>query len=98
MSPDTAICARCRKELHDKNNRRYRYPFITCTQCGPRYSIINRLPYERQDTSMENFRCVKACNENIIMFLNGDFFPKPIRVTIAELKCVSGKMAFSFVI
>ena len=55
LSPDKAICTQCRKELHDENNRRYRYPFITCTQCGPRYSIIKNLPYERQGTSMQKF-------------------------------------------
>lgn len=63
LSPDTAICTACRSELHDMNNRRYRYPFITCTQCGPRYSIINNLPYERHATSMQNFSMCKSCND-----------------------------------
>jgi hydrogenase maturation protein HypF len=62
MSPDTAICTACRNELHDINNPRYRYPFITCTHCGPRYSIIGSLPYERQGTAMKNFRMCETCN------------------------------------
>lgn len=63
MPPDMAICAHCRAELQDPSNHRYRYPFITCTECGPRYSIINHLPYERQSTSMKNFLMCKSCKE-----------------------------------
>ncbi len=62
LSPDTVICSSCKTELQDKNNRRYRYPFITCTQCGPRYSIINDLPYERHNTAMQQFVMCKNCN------------------------------------
>lgn len=61
IAPDIAICEVCRAELHDVNNRRYRYPFITCTQCGPRYSILNQLPYERHDTSMQHFLMCSSC-------------------------------------
>ena len=63
LTPDIALCNECRKELHDVNNRRYRYPFITCTQCGPRYSIIENLPYERHCTSMQKFKMCDACNK-----------------------------------
>jgi hydrogenase maturation protein HypF len=63
MSPDKAICDNCKSELYNINNRRYRYPFITCTQCGPRYSIINKLPYERHSTSMGKFAMCKNCND-----------------------------------
>ncbi|MEP6616304.1 MAG: carbamoyltransferase HypF [Ginsengibacter sp.] len=61
ISPDLAICEQCRKELHDKNNLRYRYPFVTCTHCGPRYSIVQTLPYERQDTTMQKFAMCRHC-------------------------------------
>ena len=61
ISPDVAICTDCKNELHDINNRRYRYPFITCTFCGPRYSIINGLPYERHETSMNKFIMCGTC-------------------------------------
>jgi hydrogenase maturation protein HypF len=62
LSPDAAICESCKNELQDINNRRYRYPFITCTQCGPRYSIINSLPFERHGTSMKKFAMCPVCN------------------------------------
>lgn len=61
IAPDAAICEICRAELHDATNRRYRYPFITCTQCGPRYSIMQSIPYERQNTSMEHFHMCENC-------------------------------------
>jgi hydrogenase maturation protein HypF len=63
LSPDRAICDECRRELHDKDSRRYRYPFITCTHCGPRYSILQDLPYERHFTSMQKFSQCKSCDE-----------------------------------
>jgi len=62
ISPDSAICSACLSELNDANNRRYRYPFVTCTQCGPRYSIINNLPYERHNSSMQQFTMCEKCN------------------------------------
>ena len=74
LSPDKAICTNCRGELHDKNNRRYRYPFITCTVCGPRYSIINGLPYERQGTSMQKFTQCKSCGEEYVTVTDRRFF------------------------
>jgi hydrogenase maturation protein HypF len=61
ISPDFALCEKCRKEFHDPENRRYQYPFITCTQCGPRYSIMKALPYDRCQTSMASFVCCDDC-------------------------------------
>ena len=63
IPPDVSICSECEKELFDPNNRRYGYPFITCTHCGVRYSIIYDLPYDRQKTSMKTFKMCKACEE-----------------------------------
>ena len=74
MSPDTAICANCRRELHAPADRRYRYPFITCTQCGPRYSIVYELPYERHTTSMRAFSPCKSCSEEYEDPANRRFF------------------------
>ena len=61
LTPDVAMCKDCRAELHDKQNRRYQYPFITCTNCGPRYSIIKKLPYDRPTTSMAKFEMCDVC-------------------------------------
>ncbi len=61
IPPDTAICDECKKELSDKNNRRYNFPFINCTNCGPRFSIIRDIPYDRRQTSMDKFRMCDEC-------------------------------------
>ncbi len=63
IPPDISICQECQKELFDKANRRYGYPFITCTNCGVRYSIIYSLPYDRKNTSMSAFEMCSACKE-----------------------------------
>lgn len=61
LLPDLAICAECRREIFDPANRRYRYPFTTCTHCGPRYSIVVSLPYDRPRTTMADFPMCAAC-------------------------------------
>lgn len=61
LLPDLALCAECRSELFDPANRRYLYPFTNCTVCGPRYSIVESLPYDRQRTSMRHFPMCSAC-------------------------------------
>ncbi len=63
ISPDFAMCEDCSKEIWDETNRRYNYAFTTCTQCGPRYSIIKQQPYDREHTSMEVFKMCSRCNE-----------------------------------
>jgi hydrogenase maturation protein HypF len=63
ISPDVALCAACEAELFDPANRRYRYPFITCTDCGPRFTVIEAMPYDRERTSMRRFTQCPACLE-----------------------------------
>jgi hydrogenase maturation protein HypF len=63
VSPDMAICDACAAEMQDVTNRRYNYPFINCTDCGPRYTIIKALPYDRPHTSMASFTMCKACHK-----------------------------------
>ncbi|MGH2928170.1 MAG: Sua5/YciO/YrdC/YwlC family protein, partial [Solirubrobacteraceae bacterium] len=61
VSADTATCADCLRELQDHADRRYRYPFINCTNCGPRFTIINCVPYDRPSTTMAGFSMCARC-------------------------------------
>ncbi|MDC7125342.1 MAG: carbamoyltransferase HypF [Spirochaetales bacterium] len=61
VSPDIATCDKCREELFDKNNRRYLHPFINCTNCGPRLTILESLPYDRERTTMADFPMCDEC-------------------------------------
>ncbi|KKY02162.1 hypothetical protein VN21_04715 [Paraclostridium benzoelyticum] len=64
ISPDIAICNDCIEDINNPNDkRRYKYPFANCTNCGPRFSIIKKLPYDRNNTSMKNFEMCKPCYE-----------------------------------
>ena len=63
ISPDVSICDECRQELFDIGNRRYQYPFITCTNCGPRFTIVEEMPFDRRNTTMKAFEMCDECTE-----------------------------------
>jgi len=63
ISPDVGICEDCHRELLDPSDRRYRYPFINCTNCGPRYTIIKDIPYDRMATTMAPFQMCSECRK-----------------------------------
>lgn len=72
-SPDSMICEECKKEMKDKNSRRYEYPFTNCTNCGPRFTIISSFPYDRKRTSMACFKMCKECEKEYKNPLNRRF-------------------------
>ncbi|MBR4396275.1 MAG: carbamoyltransferase HypF, partial [Methanobrevibacter sp.] len=61
IPPDLAICDKCLEEINDPNNRRYNYPFNACTDCGPRFTVIENVPYDRDKTTMDDFPLCKEC-------------------------------------
>ncbi len=75
--PDIAICIDCRTEIDDPTNRRYRYPFTNCTNCGPRFSIIRSMPYDRQNTTMHAFDMCPACRAEYDDPLDRRFHAQP---------------------
>lgn len=78
VSADAAICDYCLEEMNDLTNWRYKYPFINCTQCGPRYTIIQSLPYDRPNTTMSEFTMCDECHEEYENPLNRRHHAQPI--------------------
>jgi hydrogenase maturation protein HypF len=77
ISPDVSICEDCRHELFDRQDRRYHYPFINCTNCGPRYTIIEDIPYDRPKTSMKPFKMCSRCQAEYDDPANRRFHAQP---------------------
>jgi hydrogenase maturation protein HypF len=78
VSPDTSICPDCLSELFDPANRRFRYPFINCTNCGPRFTIIQDIPYDRPKTTMSSFEMCPDCKSEYENPLDRRFHAQPV--------------------
>jgi hydrogenase maturation protein HypF len=78
ISPDISICENCLKEMRDPANRRYQYPFINCTDCGPRYTIVKALPYDREKTTMAHFKMCDQCQKEYTDPLDRRYHAQPI--------------------
>jgi len=105
ISPDVATCAECLKELFTPSDRRYRYPFINCTNCGPRFTIIESVPYDRKNTTMKVFEMCAECSREYNDPLDRRYHAQPNACPVcgprlfifpdesvpAENNCVSGK-------
>jgi hydrogenase maturation protein HypF len=77
LSPDISICKDCYRELNDKNDRRFCYPFINCTNCGPRFTIIKNIPYDRINTTMAEFKMCVQCESEYKDITNRRYHAEP---------------------
>lgn len=77
VSPDIATCIECREDILNNKNKRHSYAFTNCTNCGPRFSIIKALPYDRVNTTMKNFHMCKSCNDEYTDPSNRRFHAQP---------------------
>jgi hydrogenase maturation protein HypF len=78
IAPDTALCEKCLVELNSESDRRYNHSFINCTDCGPRYSIIKAIPYDRLNTTMKQFPMCQSCSDEFTSIDNRRYHAQPI--------------------
>ncbi len=78
VSTDKSSCEECNQEIMDPANRHYQYPFTNCTNCGPRYTLIQALPYDRENTSMAKFLMCEQCAESYQNPLNRRYHAQPV--------------------
>lgn len=93
ISPDISICSNCKQEMMEPSDRRFRYPFINCTDCGPRYTIVESLPYDRPQTTMQSFKMCEDCAREYSNPLDRRYHAQPVacpvcgpRVNLKEAK------------
>lgn len=77
ISPDVSICKKCIEDIYNKKNRRYKYAFTNCTNCGPRFTIIDSLPYDRNKTTMKNFKMCGSCYKEYTNPIDRRFHAQP---------------------
>ncbi len=93
ISPDISICKDCHKEMMTSSDRRYRYPFINCTDCGPRYTIVKSLPYDRKQTTMDSFIMCEDCRREYINPLDRRYHAQPVACPVCgpQIKLIEAK-------
>ena len=82
ISPDISVCENCHKEMMLPADRRYHYPFINCTDCGPRYTIVQSLPYDRKQTTMKSFVMCPSCKKEYTNPFDRRYHAQPIACPI----------------
>lgn len=97
ISPDIAICSDCQLELHTPGDPRYRYPFINCTNCGPRFTIIKEIPYDRANTTMRDFDFCPMCKSQYELPTDRRFHAQPVACAVCgpEIWLEGGEQSIS---
>jgi len=98
VSPDVGTCENCLREMRDPDDRRYRYPFINCTNCGPRFTIVEGVPYDREQTTMRDFELCPSCAEEYADVSDRRFHAEPVACPVCGprvrlLDASGGKLA-----
>ena len=93
ISPDISVCENCSTEMMLPSDRRYGYPFINCTDCGPRYTIVQSLPYDRKQTTMKSFIMCPSCKKEYTNPLDRRYHAQPIACPICgpQIKLVQSR-------